>query len=179
MLTAFVSTAHDSAVMNIEPALIIIDIGSAERCNPSRAAADLVFWGRNRGDTLLGERRLDMASAVEVLPDGREIGPVATRVLFENERVRIWEMKLAPGESTALHRHALDYVQVEIAGDKISGLIEPGAGGTYRETFEMDVKPGAHFWVERGGFETAKNTGKKPYHGVLIELKEPRLNERS
>ena len=120
-----------------------------------------------------------MASVVaEKLPDGREVGPIATRVLFENDRVRIWEMNLAPGESTALHRHELDYVQVEIEGDKISGLIEPGAGGTYRKSFEMDVNPGAYFWVERGGFETAKNTGQKYYRGILIELKEPRLGER-
>ena len=120
-----------------------------------------------------------MVSVPEKRADDREIGPIATRVLFENERVRIWEMNLAPGESTALHRHELDYVQVEIEGDKISGLIEPGAGGTYRESFELDVKSGTHFWVDRGGFETAKNTGKKPYRGILIELKEPRLNERS
>jgi hypothetical protein len=120
-----------------------------------------------------------VTTVAEEHPDNREVGPIATEILFENERVRIWAMNLAPGESTALHKHALDYVQVEIEGDKISGLIEPGAGGTYRESFEMDVKPGAHFWVERGGFETAKNTGRKPYRGILIELKEPRLSERS
>jgi hypothetical protein len=120
-----------------------------------------------------------MSAQAKVLhDDGREIGPVATKLLLENDRVRIWEMALAPGESTALHRHELDYVQVEVAGDKISGIIEPTAGGTYRKSFELDVRPGAHFWVERGGFETAKNTGNVPYLGILIELKEPRLNER-
>lgn len=119
-----------------------------------------------------------MGDAPSFHEDGREIGPKATAILFENDRVRIWDMTLKPGEATALHKHDLDYVQVELEGDKISGLIEPGAGGTYQETFEMDVTPGRHFWVERGGFETAKNTGKKLYRGILIELKEPRLNER-
>ncbi|MGH6617337.1 hypothetical protein [Sphingomonas sp.] len=120
-----------------------------------------------------------MATTPEITSDGREVGPVATGVLFENDRVRIWDMSLAPGEATALHRHALDYVQIELEGDKISGLIEEGAGGTYRQTFEMDVTPGQWFWVDRGGFETAKNTGEKPYRGILIELKEPRLGERA
>jgi hypothetical protein len=120
-----------------------------------------------------------MATSPVLHDDGREIGPVATGILFENERVRIWDMSLKPGESTALHRHEFDYVQIELEGDKISGLIEPGAGGTYRESFEIDVNPGQWFWVDRGGFETAKNTGQKPYRGILIELKEPRLGERA
>ena len=29
----------------------------------------------------------------------RELGGVGTKVLFENENVRVWEMDLAPGES--------------------------------------------------------------------------------
>ncbi len=108
----------------------------------------------------------------EVAPDGRPVGDVATRVLLENDRVRVWELALAPGEATALHRHHLDYVQVEVAGDKLKGIIEPGAGGTYRQDIEVDVAPGRVFWVDRGGFETAKNIGKEPYLGILIELKD-------
>src|SRR5262245_15041846 len=33
------------------------------------------------------------------------LGDVATRVLFENAWVKVWEMTLAPGEISALHRH--------------------------------------------------------------------------
>ena len=40
---------------------------------------------------------------------------VGTRLLFENERVRVWDLQLAPGESTGVHRHERDYLYVVIA----------------------------------------------------------------
>ena len=43
---------------------------------------------------------------------GDPLGGVADRVLFEDDNVRIWEMKLEPGEASALHRHDHDYYLV-------------------------------------------------------------------
>ena len=34
---------------------------------------------------------------------------VGTELLSENERVRVWIIRLAPGERAGLHRHVLDY----------------------------------------------------------------------
>jgi hypothetical protein len=48
----------------------------------------------------------------------RKLGDIATRVIFENERVRIWEMRMPPGESSPPHRHALDHILVQISGDR-------------------------------------------------------------
>jgi hypothetical protein len=36
-------------------------------------------------------------------------GRVGTRLLSENARVRVWEIRLAPGERIGFHRHVLDY----------------------------------------------------------------------
>ncbi len=36
-------------------------------------------------------------------------GRVGSRLLFENARVRVWEIRLAPGQRWHFHRHALDY----------------------------------------------------------------------
>lgn len=36
-------------------------------------------------------------------------GEVGSRLLSENERVRVWEIRLAPGERWHAHRHVLDY----------------------------------------------------------------------
>ena len=58
----------------------------------------------------------------------RMLGHVATRLLHENERVRIWEMDLAPGARSATHRHDLDYVLVQIDGDRIAAEPEPDTG---------------------------------------------------
>jgi hypothetical protein len=36
-------------------------------------------------------------------------GCVGQRLLSENERVRVWEIRLKPGERMGFHRHVLDY----------------------------------------------------------------------
>ncbi|MFJ1709828.1 cupin domain-containing protein [Kitasatospora sp. NPDC088346] len=43
---------------------------------------------------------------MEAAPLNREVG---TRLLFENTTVRVWEVRLEPGDRAPLHCHALDY----------------------------------------------------------------------
>ena len=101
----------------------------------------------------------------------RVLGPVATRLLLENDRVRIWEMDLAPGERSAVHRHDVDYVLVQIDGDRIAAMPEPDTAGPYRKYVEGDVAPGKARYIPRGGIETAINVGRRRYREILIELK--------
>jgi len=106
------------------------------------------------------------------MAEGRILGNVGTKVLFENDRVRIWEMRLGPGESSDVHRHELDNVLVLISGDKIAAIPEPDTAGPYRDYFEADVVPGTAVYVQRGGVETAKNVGAAPFHEIIVELKD-------
>jgi hypothetical protein len=101
----------------------------------------------------------------------RTLGPVATRLLFENDRVRVWEMDLAPGERSATHRHDLDYVLVQIDGDRIAAMPEPDTAGAFRSYVEGDVAAGKTRYIVRGGIETAINVGQRRYREILIELK--------
>ena len=102
----------------------------------------------------------------------RILGNVATRLLLENDRVRIWEMDLAPGARSATHRHEVDYVLVQIEGDRIAAMPEPDSGGAYTEYIEADVVPGKARYIGRGGIETAiNNIGQRRYREILIELK--------
>jgi hypothetical protein len=101
----------------------------------------------------------------------RILGTVATRLLMENERVRIWEMDLAPGARSDTHHHELDYVLVQIEGDRIAAQPEPDSGGAYRQYIEGDVVPGKARYIVRGGIETAINVGTRRYREILIELK--------
>ena len=101
----------------------------------------------------------------------RSLGDVATRLLVENDRVRIWEMDLAPGDRSATHRHDLDYVLVQIDGDRIAGQPEPDTEGAYRDYIEGEVVPGKTRFIRRGGIETAINVRKRRYREILIELK--------
>ena len=101
----------------------------------------------------------------------RVLGDVAKRLLLENESVRIWEMDLAPGEQSATHRHDLDYVLVQIDGDRIAARFEPDTAGSYRDYVEGAVEPGKTRFIARGGIETAINVGTRRYREILIELK--------
>lgn len=103
----------------------------------------------------------------------RRLGDVGTKMLFENKRVRVWELVLAPGESSETHEHKLDYLLVQLEGDKITGDFEPDTHGEFPPgPVEGEVAPGNVFYTRKGGIETARNTGTQPYREILIELKD-------
>jgi hypothetical protein len=92
-------------------------------------------------------------------PDGKELGEIATDVLFENDRVKIWNLTIEPGESS-------DYVTVVVEsnggldaeyGDGTANLSENVVGDfTYHDSHQIH--------------RVINNTGKR-YKNVLIELK--------
>jgi hypothetical protein len=106
------------------------------------------------------------------MTEERVLGPIGTEVVYENDRVRIWEMRLAPGEASAVHRHDLDYMLVLLEGDKIAAQPEPDTEGAFDEYLEADVVPGSVVYIEKGGVETAVNIGDQPYREIIIELKD-------
>ncbi|WP_199546720.1 hypothetical protein [Streptomyces sp. N35] len=102
----------------------------------------------------------------------RVLGDIATKLLFENDRVRVWELRLAPGERSAVHRHDLDHLLIQISGDRIAIEPEPDSAGPFKEYLAADVVPGAVIPVDRGGIETAVNVGERPYREIIVELKD-------
>jgi hypothetical protein len=107
------------------------------------------------------------------MADERTFGGVGTRVILENDRVRVWELRLAPGEESAVHRHELDHLLVQVAGDRVAVVPEADTEGPYRDYFEARVIPGMVVQVPAGGVETARNVGAEPYVEIIIELKQP------
>jgi len=99
----------------------------------------------------------------------RELGGVGTRVLFENEYCRVWEMDLAPGEAGAVHKHDHPYVLVILDGDRIAAKPEPDSP-VHGEYFEADVTIPSVVEMPAGGIETAINIGEKRYYELLIEI---------
>lgn len=102
----------------------------------------------------------------------RVLGDVGTRLLFENDRVRTWELRLAPGEESAIHRHELDHLLIQLSGDRVAVIPESDTDGPYKDYLEAEVIPGMTVFVERGGVETARNVGNQPYREIIIELKD-------
>ncbi len=95
-----------------------------------------------------------------------ELGDVANRLLFENERVRVWEMRLEPGEASDLHHHDLPYLLCILEGTSIDADYASG------ETEHATVKPGHVYYIEPGTTERAVNRGATRFREILIELKD-------
>ena len=95
---------------------------------------------------------------------------VGTRLLFENERVRVWDLQLAPGQSTGMHRHVSDYLYVVI-GD--GSLQAADAEGNRREA--RDRQDGEVVFNALAGEDAvheAINVGEGPWRNIIVELKD-------
>ncbi len=103
----------------------------------------------------------------------RDLGGVGTKVVFEDHRVRVWVLSLAPGERSAVHRHDHDHLLIQVQGDRIAVDPEPDTESPYRDFFEAEVIPGMVTHVPKGGIETAVNTGVEAYYEIIVELKTP------
>jgi quercetin dioxygenase-like cupin family protein len=100
------------------------------------------------------------------------LGDVGTRLLHEDDRVRIWELDLQPGEETAPHRHDHDYYIIAIDGDAIAAAPHVLSTGDSAEYIAVEgIKRGDIFPMKKGGVELARNIGKKPFYEILVELK--------
>lgn len=99
------------------------------------------------------------------------LGDVGTRLLHEDDQVKIWEMALAPGEQSALHKHEHNYILVIIEGDRIAGVPHVLSQGASAQYIEAEVEPGAWYKLDKGGIELARNIGEKFYREIVIELK--------
>jgi hypothetical protein len=104
--------------------------------------------------------------------ENRVLGGVGTTLLFENDRVKVWEMSLEPGQESAVHHHQLDYVMIQVDGDRMAGVPEPDSAGPYPDYVEGEVSRGNVLTAKSGGIETARNVGKKPFYEIIVELKE-------
>ena len=87
--------------------------------------------------------------------------------------MRIWDIRLGPGERSKLHTHTLDFMLIQLEGDRIAVEPHPETASEYKDYLEADVIPGASLFIERGGVETAVNVGKEPWRELCIELKDP------
>ena len=93
------------------------------------------------------------------------LGPIGSRIIFENDLVRIWELRVEPGESAGMHRHDLPYVIVPLTGGSID--IESVDGRTYRPVETI----GEAIWRDPGEIHDLHNRGAAPYRNVLVEIK--------
>jgi hypothetical protein len=99
-----------------------------------------------------------------------EIGGVGSRIIFEDDRIRAWELVLEPGEASDLHRHEYDYYLAIFEGDLVAGVTP--AGSPYDSFVGIVPEMGNFVSIPKGGVEWAYNVGKKTYREVILEMKE-------
>jgi len=93
---------------------------------------------------------------------------VGTKLLFENERVRVWDLRLESGQSTGLHRHKEDYLYVVIGDGKLQAAGEDGERWEAMEMKDGDVR---YREIDGEDVHEAFNVGDEPWRNIIVELK--------
>ena len=101
------------------------------------------------------------------------IEQVGTRLMFENERVRVWDLALEPGESFAEHVHRLDYFYIVESGGLIR-FADPDQPGGHRDVQFVDDQVAFREVGPAGKVDhRLTNVGTKRHRNFVIELKRP------
>ena len=91
---------------------------------------------------------------------------IARPPILENERVRVYKLSLAPGESTTMHTHFLPGLGISIT----PGTIQVTTKGKDK-TERVRVPAGDVRWRSGPVIHSIKNVGKTRFEAVDIELK--------
>ncbi len=96
--------------------------------------------------------------------DPVKLAPKNIKVLLENNRVRVYEVRIKPGEKIAMHSHPphLTYSLSTAKGKYSSPDGETSIG---------EAKPGAAFWSE-AITHASENVGTTEIYALVVELKE-------
>lgn len=100
-----------------------------------------------------------------------DLSPIATEVIFEDDKVRVWNQVVPAGASIPKHKHELDYFLLNVSGEgPINVAFHEGSGGEMGDSFSFNPRPGEATFVRKGHIETAHNQGEE-YRAILVELK--------
>jgi beta-alanine degradation protein BauB len=97
---------------------------------------------------------------------------VGTRLIFENERVRVWDLALQPGEALEKHIHRLDYFFVVIDGGHLRHVDPENPANDRAVNYDSDLVVFHEIGDEGLLHHRLINVGDKPYRNLVIELKD-------
>ena len=111
-------------------------------------------------------------TASDRLPADVAEGPtnfaIGTKLLCENERVRVWEISLAPGERHLFHCHRTSYFWVAHTGAHVRVTFPDGAYHDY----DHEAGEVTYLEIPKGeqNVQDLTNTGDTPLHITTVEL---------
>jgi quercetin dioxygenase-like cupin family protein len=94
---------------------------------------------------------------------------VGTELLFENDRIRVWDLVLEPGQELSRHHHESDYVFVVLTPGRFTVLQQDGDS----ETMECENGLVEYTEVGPGIVHGLRNSGQQRYREIIVELKGP------
>ena len=102
------------------------------------------------------------------VPPARYLNDVWHRWALENQYVRVYDVRIPPGETTGFHRHAFDQVAIHVSGGLSSEQLEGKPWGQARM-----MEPGSVAFA--GGAATPithrlRNDGRSECHIVLVQF---------
>jgi quercetin dioxygenase-like cupin family protein len=106
----------------------------------------------------------DECETMAKIPDALQAAPNVYKLLMENDRVRVLDVRVKPGEKTKLHSHP-DRVVYVLSDHRLKFTSAEG------QTRELKLKTGQVLWIEAGA-HTTENTGKTEARNLAVELKE-------
>jgi quercetin dioxygenase-like cupin family protein len=95
--------------------------------------------------------------------DAAKVASHVYKVVFENERARVLDVRMKPGESTTMHSHP-DYVVYLLSGGKVKFTSPSG------ESAEVELPAGASMWRKAEEHAT-ENIGTTEVHALFFEPK--------
>ncbi len=92
---------------------------------------------------------------------------VGSELLFENDRVRVWSMRLQPGETSTYHRHENDYLFVYTT----PSLIRSEIAGRDGPTRKFDDGYVQYTEVGSGIEHSITNVAESLHQQIIVEMK--------
>ena len=106
---------------------------------------------------------------------------VGSKVVFEDDKIKVWEFNLEPGERTPVHTHEMDYIfyvidgttlEVFDADDNELAPLEVASGDVVALRLEGDELVLIGDETKRvPSTHSARNGGPNRYREILIETK--------
>ena len=84
--------------------------------------------------------------------------------VLANDFVRVFHVKVAPHDSTLLHKHDRDYVMVQLTSSDISNTPFESPGQ------QLHVEPGEAQLVKAPLIHVVRNDGETPYANISVEI---------
>jgi len=96
--------------------------------------------------------------------EAEKVAPDKVKVLLDNDKVKVLEFRVKPGEKTGIHSHPGEYILYTLTGGTMKTTLEDG------EVSERTTKPGETSW-NKAVIHDNENIGETEIRALVIEIK--------